>query len=129
MLTPLHLITALAASATAGSLIAQVRMAGGQNMADSTAFSSASQKPSAPAAVPQQQSAESMLVERICAGEKELFYELVRPYERAIYVAAFSVLHNEHDAEEVAQEAVLKAFTHLARFRGDAKFSTWIIQI
>jgi RNA polymerase sigma-70 factor, ECF subfamily len=54
---------------------------------------------------------------------------LVRPYERAVYVAAFSVLHNEHDAEEVAQEAVLKAFTHLARFRGDAKFSTWIIQI
>jgi RNA polymerase sigma-70 factor (ECF subfamily) len=128
-MTPLHLITALAASASAGSLIAQVRMAAGQNNADPAFASTASPRVGVSAAVPQEQSAESRLVERICAGEKELFYELVRPYERAVYVAAFSVLHNEHDAEEVAQEAVLKAFTHLGRFRGDAKFSTWIIQI
>lgn len=73
--------------------------------------------------------AEALLIQRICGGEKELFYDLVRPYERAIYVAANSILQNESDAEEVAQEAVLKAFANLARFRGDAKFSTWLIQI
>ena len=40
-----------------------------------------------------------------------------------------SILNNPEDAEEVAQEAVLKAFTALPRFRGEAKFSTWLIQI
>src|SRR2546429_6112596 len=40
-----------------------------------------------------------------------------------------SILNNPADAEEVAQEAVLKAFSALPRFRGEAKFSTWLIQI
>ncbi len=44
-------------------------------------------------------------------------------------MAAVSVLQNEADAEEVAQEAFLKAFVHLHSFHGDAKFSTWLIQI
>ena len=44
-------------------------------------------------------------------------------------MAAVSVLQNEADAEEAAQEAFLKAFVHLHSFRGDAKFSTWLIQI
>jgi RNA polymerase sigma-70 factor, ECF subfamily len=72
---------------------------------------------------------EAELIGRVCAGEKEAFYALVRPYERAVYTAAMSILNNAADAEEVAQEAVLKAFTHLARFRGESKFSTWLIQI
>jgi len=40
-----------------------------------------------------------------------------------------SILNNPADAEEVAQEAVLKAFSALSRFRGESKFSTWLIQI
>ncbi len=72
---------------------------------------------------------EAELIRRVGAGEKEAFYELVRPYERAVYTAAMSILNNQADAEEVAQEAVLKAFSNLARFRGEAKFSTWLIQI
>src|SRR4051794_19682749 len=115
-MTPLHLITALATSASAGALIAQLRMPASQEKGDTAYPSTAPQQASAPTAPLQEQTAEMHLVERICAGEKELFYELVRPYERAVYVAAFSVLHNEHDAEEVAQEAVLKAFTHLSKF-------------
>jgi RNA polymerase sigma-70 factor (ECF subfamily) len=69
------------------------------------------------------------LIRRVLAGEKEAFYELVRPYERAVYTAAMSILNNQADAEEVAQEAVLKAFSNLSRFRGEAKFSTWLVQI
>jgi len=69
------------------------------------------------------------LIKRVCRGEHEAFYELVRPYERAIYFAAMGVLNNPADAEEAAQEAVLKAFHALASFRFEAKFSTWIIQI
>jgi RNA polymerase sigma-70 factor (ECF subfamily) len=72
---------------------------------------------------------ERTFIARICAGERDLFYELVKPYERAVFLAANAILQNEHDAEEAAQDAVLKAFTHLARFRGDSRFSTWLIQI
>jgi RNA polymerase sigma-70 factor (ECF subfamily) len=72
---------------------------------------------------------EIALIDRVCSGEKHLFYELIQPYERSVYIAAHSVLQNEADAEEVAQEAFLKAFGNLASFRKESKFSTWLIQI
>lgn len=72
---------------------------------------------------------EGELIERIKNGEKELFYELIRPHERSVYVAALAILQNEADAEEVAQDTFLKALTHLGQFRRQAKFSTWLIQI
>lgn len=75
------------------------------------------------------QSAELHLIERVRTGESDAFYELVHPYERAVFLAALGIVRNEADAEEVAQEAILKAFKNLARFRQEAKFSTWLIQI
>ena len=72
---------------------------------------------------------EAELVNRVKAGDVEAFCELVRPCERAVFLAALSLVKNEADAEEVAQEAVLKAFKGLLRFRQEAKFSTWLIQI
>jgi RNA polymerase sigma-70 factor (ECF subfamily) len=72
---------------------------------------------------------ETELIKRVCDGEQEAFYELVRPYERMIYGTAISVVKNPADAQEVAQEAVLKAFSHLSGFRAESKFSTWLIQI
>jgi RNA polymerase sigma-70 factor (ECF subfamily) len=72
---------------------------------------------------------EQELISRIKAGEKQLFYALIQPHERGLYLAAFSIMQNEADAEDVAQEAVLKALSHLNQFRGEAKFSTWLIQI
>jgi RNA polymerase sigma-70 factor (ECF subfamily) len=73
--------------------------------------------------------AEQDVIQRVRNGESEVFYELVRPYERGVFLAALSLVKNEADAEEVAQEAILKAFKSLSRFRGEAKFSTWLIQI
>jgi RNA polymerase sigma-70 factor, ECF subfamily len=73
--------------------------------------------------------AEGRLIQRIRQGEREAFYELLRPYERNLFLAALAIVRNESDAEEVAQEAVLKAFQNLGRFRGESKFSTWLIQI
>src|SRR5271165_1312533 len=73
--------------------------------------------------------AESHLIRCVNEGNAEAFYELVRPYERAIFLAALSIVKNEADAEDVAQEAVLKAFKGLRSFRQEAKFSTWLIQI
>ena len=72
---------------------------------------------------------EGELIERARQGDKDAFYRLVFPCERAVYTAAVSILNNSADAEEAAQEAVLKAFTKLVGFRGEAKFSTWLIQI
>ncbi len=72
---------------------------------------------------------EAELIKRVCNGDREAFYELVRPYERLVYATAISVVKNPADAEEVAQEAVLKAFSNLASFRAESKFSTWMLQI
>jgi RNA polymerase sigma-70 factor (ECF subfamily) len=83
---------------------------------------------SAPATPPHRVTDEE-LIRRIQAGETQLFYELVQPYERSVYLAALGILGNEADAEEAAQEAVLKALAHLQQFRAEAKFSTWLIQI
>lgn len=73
-------------------------------------------------------SAESSLIQRVLKrvlnGEIECFYDLVRPYERAIFLAAHSLVKNEADAEEIVQKAVLKALKGLPRFRQEAKFST-----
>lgn len=76
-----------------------------------------------------QQFDEETLIRRIRDGEHDLFYELIRPYERRVYATAFSVLRNQADAEDAAQEAVLKAFKHIRQFRAEAKFSTWLTQI
>ncbi|HEX3105838.1 MAG TPA: sigma-70 family RNA polymerase sigma factor [Terriglobales bacterium] len=69
------------------------------------------------------------LVRRVRDGDADLFYELVRPYERRVYSAAFAILRNAADAEDAAQEAILKAFRHIKQFREEARFSTWLIQI
>jgi len=69
------------------------------------------------------------LIARILDGQSSLFAELVQPYERRVYVTALALLRNEADAQDVAQEAILKAFTYLRQFRGESRFSTWLIQI
>jgi len=74
-------------------------------------------------------SAETTLIRRVQNGDSDAFFDLVRPYERAVFLAALSLVRNDADAEDVAQEAILKAFKNLARFRQEAKFSTWLIQI
>jgi RNA polymerase sigma-70 factor (ECF subfamily) len=76
-----------------------------------------------------QSESEADLVARVRGGEPQAFYELVRPHERGIYLAALSIVNNNADAEEVVQEAILKAFKAIGSFRAEAKFSTWMIQI
>ena len=72
---------------------------------------------------------EAQIIASILAGNTHEFHALIRPHERSVYVMALSLLHNEADAEDVAQEAFLKAFRNLANFRGDSKFGTWLISI
>jgi RNA polymerase sigma-70 factor (ECF subfamily) len=78
---------------------------------------------------PVDQCNEEALIRRIREGERELFYQLIRPYERRIYSTALAIARNQADAEDIAQEAVLKAFKHIRQFRAESRFSTWLIQI
>jgi RNA polymerase sigma-70 factor, ECF subfamily len=68
-------------------------------------------------------------IARILRGERDLFHELIRPYERTVFLTAVSVLRDSTEAEDAAQEAMIKAYRALASFRGDAKFSTWLTTI
>src|SRR5579864_902683 len=72
---------------------------------------------------------ERELIYRVRSGEADAFHELIRPYERVVFATVASILGNDADAEEAVQEAMLKAFKHLAGFRQESKFSTWLIQI
>jgi RNA polymerase sigma-70 factor (ECF subfamily) len=75
------------------------------------------------------QSQEAILIAAILAGEREKFHDLIRPYERQVYLTALALIKNEAEAEDIAQEAILRAYRKLASFRGDARFSTWLIAI
>ena len=72
---------------------------------------------------------DAQLVARILGGERELFHDLIRPYEKSLYYAAFSLLRNPADAEDAVQDAIVKAYKALPAFRGEAKFSTWLATI
>jgi len=72
---------------------------------------------------------EFKLIDRILRGHHEGFYELIAPYQRRVFMTAFDILQVEADAEEVAQEAFLKAFRNLRSFRREAQFSTWLLRI
>jgi RNA polymerase sigma-70 factor (ECF subfamily) len=72
---------------------------------------------------------EKALIARILGGETELFHELIRPYERMVYLTILTMVRNETEAEDGAQEVMINAFRHLKSFRGDAKFSTWLVTI
>lgn len=69
------------------------------------------------------------MIARILAGETELFHQLIRPYEKLVYVTIFTILKNETEAEDGAQETMISAFRNLKSFRGEAKFSTWLVTI
>jgi RNA polymerase sigma-70 factor (ECF subfamily) len=72
---------------------------------------------------------EAERIRRILAGEKQLFHELIRPCERGIYFLLFSLLRNEAEAEDAAQETVIKIYRNLHLFRGEAQFRTWALSI
>jgi RNA polymerase sigma-70 factor, ECF subfamily len=72
---------------------------------------------------------EPEIIAALLAGEIQLYHELIRPYERSVYLMALSYMKNEADAEDVAQEAIVSAFRKLSSFRAESKFSTWLISI
>ena len=72
---------------------------------------------------------EADCIRRILAGEKQLFHDLIRPCERSIYFLLFTLLHNEGEAEDAAQETTIKVYRNLHLFRGESQFRTWVLSI
>jgi RNA polymerase sigma-70 factor (ECF subfamily) len=72
---------------------------------------------------------ESQLISQAKAGDYSAFEELVNRYERKIYRLGMNITGNREDAEDVLQEAFLKAFEHLPDFREDSRFYTWVVRI
>ena len=69
------------------------------------------------------------VVARVVAGERAEFEQLVRRHNQRLFRAARAITHSDHEAEDVLQQAWLDIFRNLARFRGDAQFSTWATRI
>jgi RNA polymerase sigma-70 factor, ECF subfamily len=69
------------------------------------------------------------VVKRVLAGEKALYEIVIRRYNQRLYRVARSILRDDAEAEDVMQEAYVRAYEHLSQFAGEARFSTWLTKI
>lgn len=69
------------------------------------------------------------VVRRVCAGENGLFELLMRRYNQRVYRVGRSILRDDAEAEELAQETWVRAYTHLSQFARRSRFSTWLTRI
>ena len=69
------------------------------------------------------------LIRQIRSGHVEVYGELVRQYNRKVMGSCLSMLENNRDAEEAAQDIFVKAYQSLDKFKGDSSFSTWLYRI
>src|SRR5215213_3493097 len=81
-----------------------------------------------PAAMPTTLSDEEV-VARVLAGDTSVFEILMRRYNQRLFRIARGILADDAEAEDVMQEAYVRAFRELATFRGEARFSTWLTRI
>jgi RNA polymerase sigma factor (sigma-70 family) len=72
---------------------------------------------------------EQIIIKNIVAGDAQAFAVLINTYKDMAVLLAYSILLNQEDAEEVAQDAFLKAYCSLHSFKADARFSTWFYRI
>ncbi len=73
--------------------------------------------------------ADEEIVSRILGGESALFEVLMRRHNTRLYRAARAILRDDREAEDVMQEAYVKAYAHLVQFDRRAQFSTWLVKI
>jgi RNA polymerase sigma-70 factor (ECF subfamily) len=74
-------------------------------------------------------STDEELVARSISGDTESFNQLILRWERPIYALAYRTLGREEEARDICQETFLRAFRGLPRFKGQAKFSSWLYRI
>ena len=80
-------------------------------------------------AVPLQDASDEWLAGRAARGDTAAFEQLVLRHQDRLYTLALRVTLNEADARDCVQEGLISAWRSMARFRGDAKFSTWMYRI
>jgi len=69
------------------------------------------------------------VVERVRAGDLALYEVIMRRYNQRLYRVARAILHDDTEAEDVMQDAYVRAYTHLDQFAGRSAFSTWLTRI
>ena len=69
------------------------------------------------------------VVARVLAGDTSIFEVLMRRHNQRLYRVARAILRNDAEAEDVMQDAYVRAYEHLEQFAGRAKFSTWLTRI
>lgn len=69
---------------------------------------------------------DAILVQRFNAGDEKAFDEIVARHREKIFSVAMGILHNHADAEEIAQDTLIRAHRGLAKFRGDSSLATWL---
>jgi len=72
---------------------------------------------------------DEQIVERVLAGETELYEVIMRRYNQRLYRVVISILRNEDETEDTLQEAYVRAYQHLGQFERRAAFSTWLTRI
>nr|NQU93064.1 sigma-70 family RNA polymerase sigma factor [Bacteroidota bacterium] len=72
---------------------------------------------------------DSFYIGRILSGDASAYAQLVEKHKEMVFTIAVKIVRNHEDAEELAQDAFLKAYQALPTFKGDAKFSTWLYRI
>ncbi len=72
---------------------------------------------------------DTLLLERLQAGDEGALAELANAYSSKIYQLAFRYLRNKEDAEEITQDVLFKVYRKVGAFRGDAALSSWIYRI
>jgi RNA polymerase sigma-70 factor, ECF subfamily len=76
-----------------------------------------------------QQLTDDQVVERVLAGDTSLFEVIMRRYNQRLYRAARAITRNDSEAEDVLQDAYVRAFQHLGQYRGQAAFGAWLTRI
>jgi RNA polymerase sigma-70 factor, ECF subfamily len=84
---------------------------------------------SSAAALENAEQSDDAVIQQVLGGNTALFELLMRRYNERVYRAARSIVRDEHEAEDVMQQAYVNAFTHLHQFNGAAQFSTWLTRI
>ena len=72
---------------------------------------------------------EKLVIDKIKSGDKNAYQIIVETYQQRLFAVAFGILKNQDDAEEVTQEAFVKAYNAIHKFKGDSSIYTWLYRI
>src|SRR5579884_2035056 len=85
--------------------------------------------PDSAPSTPALEASDALAIERVLAGERDAYRILVERHSPNVYRLAYRMTGNSHDAEEIVQEAFLRAYQKLGKFEARANFGTWVYRI